>query len=358
MNILRAVLAGLAGLICIVSVSGFITLLALRTTIMDREVAKSWLDTSKIYDGRLISALIQASNVDGEQSDAGINTSSDALKTALNATFTQDFVQTQIEGIVANAYDWTEGKIPAFTFSIPVNQKRDTLIQQLSKAIEPQIEALPTCQSAQQIQQLTCRPPDLTVEQFANLLATQSIDESGMFTTPITNESIAKNQPHDSPQTDKSLLAQLPVIRAGIDALLIILPAAVIISIAIIILATVNGRRLVAMSRLSRRIFFSVFLIFLPAIVVVWVARDSDFGLSAILTGQIGDLAIPLIKIVVVSVSGRLALFSGIACIVSVLAWIGFTIWRRKSQAIKVAQQRAVAESEAIHLPSQPPSLP
>jgi len=336
MHILRPLLVGLAGFICIMSVSGFVSLLALRTSIMDREVAKDWLNASKIYDGKIISALVQTAGIEGNHSDlqgADSNTSSDALKIALNATFTPDFVRTQVEGIIDNAYNWSEGKTSEFTFSVPLNQKRDTLIQQLAKAIEPQIAALPTCQSAQPMQQLTCRPPGLTIEQSANLLATQSIDESGMFTAPITNESIVKNQQQQNSQkSDDSLMAQLPIIRASIDMLLIILPITAAISITIIILGTRSGSRLAAMSRLSRHIFFSVLLIFIPAIILMWVAKNSDFGLSALLSGQISELVVPLFKIVVAGISSKLALLSGIACIVSVLAWIGFTIWRQKLQ--------------------------
>lgn len=345
MNILRAMLISLAGFVCIISVSGFVSLLALQTTVMDRAVIKDWLSASKIYDGRLVSALVQTTNASNEQGDSinpqpqvGISASPEAIKTALNATFTSDFVQTQIEGVINNAYDWTEGKTTEFTFSIPIDQKRDTLIQQLAKVIEPQVVALPICQSMQQAQQATCRPANLTVEQFANQLTAQSIDESGAFTAPITSESIAKDTQKDLQQSDESPLAQLPAIRAGIDMLLIILPIAAAIIIAIIILVTVSGRRLAAASRLSRRIFFSMLLTLLPALAVIWIARDSDFGLSNMFAAQLGDLAAPLIKTIIVGISNKLAFLSGIVCIVSAMTWIGLTIWRRKLQAIEAAR--------------------
>jgi hypothetical protein len=345
MNILRAILVSLAGFICVIAISGFVSLSALHSTIMDRAVVKDWFTTSKIYDGRLVSALVQTTDTNSEQgsslnpqSQAGIRTSPEAVRTALKATFTPDFVQPQIEGVINNAYDWVEGKTPEFKFSIPISQKRDTFIQQLAKAIEPQIAALPVCQPTRQIQQSTCRPRNVTAEQFATQLATQNIDDSGAFAQPITNESITKGTQKNPHQTSSAPLAQLPAVRAGIDMLLIILPIVAIIGIATVTLATASGRRLVASSRLSRRIFFSMLLTFIPAIAVVWLARNSDLGLSNMFSSQIGDVATTLIKTIVVGLSTKLALFSGIACLISVLAWIGFTIWRRKLQAIEAAR--------------------
>lgn len=355
MNILRSLLIGLAGFVCIVAISGFVSLLALQSTIMDRVVVKDWLSASKIYDGRLISALVQDSVNESAQGgnpnpqlETGISASPEAIKTALNATFTPDFVQTQVEGVITNAYDWTEGKTPEFTFSIPIDQKRDTLIQQLAKAIEPQIATLPVCQSVKQTQQSTCRPPNITIEQFANQLTTQSINDSPVFAAPITGESIAKDMQQDSQQPGTSPLDQLPAIRTGIDMLLIILPIAAAVSIAIVILASVRGRRLAAASRLSRRILFSVLLILIPAIVVIWIAKDNDFGLSNMFAAQIGDLVIPLIKTIIVGMSTKLALLSGIVCIVSAMTWIGCTIWRRKLQAIEAARIPAPTSPVAI----------
>lgn len=345
MNILRTILVGLAGFVCTIAISGFIFLLAIHTTIMDRAVVKGWLATSKIYDGRLLSALIQGSATEGEynstltsQPQTGSSISPETVKIALNATFTPDFVQAQTEGIVNNAYDWMEGDVPTFKFSIPIDQKRTAFIQQITKIIEPQIAALPVCKSARQMQQSTCRPSNVTIQQIASQLATQSADESGAFAAPITNESITKDGQKDPQQSNESPLAQLPAIRKGIDVLQIILPIAIAISIAIVILATRGGRRLAAAARLSRHIFFSVLLILIPAAAVIWVARDSDFGLSRLFAAQIGDVVVPLIKIIIVALAAQLVLFSGIAFAVSGVTWTGFSVWRRRLQAIEAAR--------------------
>jgi len=362
MNILRAILVSFAGFVCIVAISGSISLLALQSTIMNRTVVKDWLVASKIYDKGLPSALVQVANTESGQGSnpnpqpqTSVSVSPEAIKTALNTTFTPDFVQAQVEGIVNNVYDWMESKSPEFTFSIPIDQKRDTFIQQLTKAVKPQVAALPVCQSIRQAQQSTCRPSSVTTKQFASQLATQSVNESGAFAAPITNASIAKGSQKNLQQSNKSSLAQLPAIRAGIDMLLIILPIVAIVSIAVVILATTDGRRPAASSRLSRRIFFGMLLTLIPAIAVIWIARDSNFGLSNVFAGQIGDLVIPLIKTIIVGLSAQLALLSGITCIVSAVAWIGFTIWRRKLQAIETARVPDQAPlTQPVQIPQQP----
>jgi membrane-associated HD superfamily phosphohydrolase len=336
MNTLRKIVVGLAGFTCVLAISGFVSLLALETTVMDQTVVKGWLSSSKIYDGRLVSLFadgIASADEQNNPQQTNIAASPAALKTALNATFTPDFVQAQVEGIIANAYDWTEAKSPEFTFSIPVDQKRDELIQQLAKAIEPQIAALPICESVLQSQQSTCRPPTVTVEQFSNQVTTQGVDRSGIFEAPITSESVTKNK-----QPDSSLLAQLPAIRKAIDILLYVLPIVAIASIATVIFVTVRERRLLAASRLSRRIFISMLLIFIPAIAAVWIMGNNDSTIANVSTTQIGDLVIPLVKIAVTSVSSQLALFSGIVCAVSLTAWIGFIVWRRKRRTAEATQ--------------------
>lgn len=343
MNILRAILVGLASFIFIVAVSGYVYVLTLQTTVMDRTVVKNWLSESQLYDGRIISALVQATNAGGGQNGApqppanALNPSPEAIKTALNAAFTSDFTQTQIEGVVNNAYNWIDGTSPEFTFSIPIDQKRDVLITELSKAIEPQISALPVCQASQFTQQSTCRPSNITVEQLASQLTTQSIDESGAFAKPITHESFSAPNQSASQHSEQTTLSQLPAIRKGIDILLLALPIAAAISLVIIILATLSGHRLARIARLSRRIFFGMLFIFLPAIIVVWMAKDNDFGLSNMFAAQTGELVIPLIKTIAVGTLAQLALISGIVGGVGVVAWILLSILQRKIPTPQVA---------------------
>lgn len=373
MNILRAILIGLASFIYVIAVSGFVYVLTLDTTIMDRAVVKTWLKDSQIYDGQLISALVQTPSAAGEQpssqSESGkISASPEAVKAALNAAFTPDFTQTQLEGVVDNAYNWIDGTSPEFKFSIPIDQKRDTLITQLAKAIEPQVATLPVCRSAtQSTQQSICRPATISVEQFATEVTTQSIDESGAFSAPLTNASFTKNAQTKAQPSSSSTLANLPVIKKVADTLLIALPIIALACILIIITATKRGQRLAAASRLSRRIFFGMLFLLIPSLIVVWLAKDNDFGLSSILTAQSATLLIPLIKTIAVGILSKLALISGIIGGISLISWIGLSIWRhQKPEAVQpliqappqpVAQTPSPIDSQSPTLASTPVSI-
>jgi hypothetical protein len=335
MHILRAVLIGLASFLFITAVTGFAYLLTLHTTVMDRTAVKSWLSESRLYDGRLIAALVQTTNAGGGENGTPqtpadrLSASPEAMQTALNATFTPEFTQAQIEGVVNNAYDWIDGTSPVFTFSIPIDQKRDTLIAQLSKAIEPQIATVPVCQTSRSTQESTCRPPHMTIEQLANQLTTRSIEDSGAFAAPISNESFTKPNQKTSQKPEQTSLSQLPAIRKGIDLLLLLLPITAAVSLMAIIFATMRGRRAARVARLSRRIFFVMLSIFLPAIIIVWIAKDNDFGLSNMFTAQIAELVVPLIKKIALGVIGQLAVIAGVIGSIAATAWIVFVIWQR-----------------------------
>lgn len=324
MKIFRIVLNGFAAFICVTSIVGLVYLFTLQATVMDRDAVKGWLSDSKIYEGNLIASLIQpAATTEPVPTQMTLGTSPEMMKTALNATFTPDFIREQVEGVIDNTYDWVEGKNPELTFSIPIDQQRDTFIQQLSKTLEPQIAALPICGS---VQADVCRPASLTVEQLASQMTTQSIDESGMFAAPLTPASF----PQDTQQPTSPLLAQLPALREIVDLLFIILPIIIILSVVTIIFATQPDRRLTAAVHLSRRIVFSMLFTLIPAAIVMFLLKDNDFGLSQMFAAQIGDLIVPLIKIVIVDIAYNLVLFSGITAMISAAAWITLAVWQKK----------------------------
>jgi hypothetical protein len=359
MNILRALLIGLASLVYVVAISGFVYLLTLNTTIMDRTVVKSWLKESQIYDGQLISALVQTPPTDSQQGGTQsptntISASPEAVKAALNTAFTPEFIQTQLEGVVDNAYNWIDGTSPKFTFSVPIDQKRDVIIAELAKSIEPQVAALPVCRSTQIAQQSVCRPANVSAQQLATELTTQSIDESGAFSAPLTNASFTKSAQASGQPASTSTLANLPTISKGIDTLLLVLPIIAIASIAIIIVATVRGQRLTAAARLARRIFFGMLFILVPALVIVWLAKDNDFGLANLLTTPSAALFIPLIKTIGVGILGKLALISGIVGGIAAIFWIGLSIWKRQV-ALTTPPAQLVAPQVAAG-PTVPPT--
>lgn len=347
MNILRTLTIGLLSFVCVLALSGFVYLLTLNTTIMDRTVVKNWLSDSGVYDGKLIDAFVQTTNSSSEQaagleSQGQLTVPPETIKAALNGTFTPDFMQTQAEATIDSTYDWIDGKQPTFAFSIPVNQKQDTLIQQLAKAVEPQVAALPVCTAALATAGTACRPASLTTAEMATQLATTNVQNSDLFNQPLTNESLPRTAPLSAnQQTESSPLTQLPAVRSTINALLFILPIVIIASIAIVIAITPAANRLRAALRLSRRIFFSLVITFIGALAVHWIAKNNDLGLASMFAAQssaLGGIIDPLLQTVIGSISSQLAIFSGIVCGVSLASWIGFTVWQKKLRHTEALQ--------------------
>jgi hypothetical protein len=342
MTTFQKFLIGLASFTCISALSTFIYLLAMQSTILDRTVVKDWLSESQLYEGKLISGLIQPAAADSNQ--GAFSLSPDVLNVSLAATLTPDFIRTQTESVIDNAYDWIEGKTPAFTFSIPLDQKRDTFIQQLSKALEPQIATLPVCGAVPLQANAPCRPSTMTVEQFSHLATAQSAADSNLFTEPLTNQSFAQS----SQTADFATLSQLPVISKIIDWLLILLPILVIICVTAVLVITPRGRRLIAAAHLSRRACLSMLFILIPSATVAWIANGNNLNLASLFPAQTGEVFVPLVKVILVGILSKLALISGIAAAMAGAIWAGIVIWRRNTPSFVPSIQAPASEDAQV----------
>lgn len=324
MSVLRKITIWFLCLGCVTAVSGIVYILTLESTLLDRTVVKQWLVDARVYDDNmLIDALVQTPPENTRPSDQ-LTLPPDAIKLAMGNTFTPDFIKTQTENVVNNAYDWMEGKTPTFQFSVPIDQKKEMLIQQLATLIEPQIEAIPACSRAITA---NCRPSTLNQSQFATEAATQSINESESFDKPITNETFAEPSGKPPKKSESAALAQLPAIRSATNVLFVILPIAAALSLAAIAFLARSSDRLRVFTKLARRLFFSMLLGVIASGVVLWIARDSDFGLKDLLAAQssaIGGLIAPFLKNMIVGFAGSLLFWSGIFGSISLLVWIGF----------------------------------
>lgn len=335
MNILRTIVVGLASFICITAISGMIYILTLQTTVLDRNVVKGWLNESHIYDGRLMSLFVQNTKPANDTSSlTHIAPSPGAITNALNGTFSPNFVQYQAEKILDNAYDWMEGKTPNFSFSVPIDQKRDTLIEQLSKALEPQIAALPICTPLLAANNTACRPLDQTPAQYARLLTTDSIEKSSAFSQPLNNETVSQATSRDpAAQSKTSPLGQLPAIHSAVEMLVIALPITTVIAAAIVVFASEKGRRIRAAMGLFRRIFFGMLASFAIAVIVAVIMRTNNVAAS--LPGEISNILGPLLQIVIGDIALRLALISGIVTTLAGIIWVSLRIWLKKLEKPK-----------------------
>lgn len=323
MSILRRITIWSISLVCVTAVSGIVYILTLESTLLDRTAVKQWLVDARVYDDNmLIDALVQTPPENTQPIDQ-LTLPPDAVKSAMGNTFTGDFIKTQIETVVDKSYDWIEGKTPTFQFSVPIDQKRETLIHQLATVIEPQIEAIPLCSRTSTP---NCRPSTSSLSQFATEIAAQSINGSGSFDKPITNKTFADASSKSAKKTEVVPLSELPAIRSAINVLFVVLPIIVVLSLVAIVFLAQNSDRLKIFTKLARRLFFSMLVSVVLCTVILWFARDSDFGLKDFLStqsGAMGQLVAPFLKNMITGFAGSLLFWSGIFGSISLLAWAG-----------------------------------
>lgn len=358
MNIYRKITIGLAGFVCLLAVSVLIIMLTVNATIMNRDTVKGWLVKSKIYDTNIVAAFTQATGGDTSSHQAGVgkpesssSSETDAVKSALAATLTPDFVQKQSESLIDSAFNYADGKSTSFKFSIPLDQKKAAFIQNLEAELTPQIAALPVCNGVIIAAGTLCRPATMTVDQLTAQVSASQVDQLGIFNSPISNDSTAKSDGAPTDKVDNSPLSKLPQIRNVLNILFIVVPVTIVAMIVIVGVVAVRDQRITVLLRLARHIFVATTLPFIAAVILNVLATKTDMGIAAILgngPNQLGSILAPLIKVIVSDVSFHLALYTGYVCAVTAVAWIGFAIWRHQ-----IVKRHPVPAVEPP-IPSQP----
>lgn len=352
MNFLRTTIVGLASFVCVLAISGFIWLTTLTATLLQPGAVKGWLRESGVYS-KLLSTLVTTN----EQAAQGGLNSTEATKQALHNTFTPDYIQQQAETAIDSTYLWLEGKSDKAAFSIPVDEKRTTFINNFAAAIEPQVAALPVCSAASQVNanSVTCRPPQLTPQQFAQMIAAETVTRSEMLGKPLTEETIAAQQAGTSP-TESQTLAQLPTSVQLINTLLLILPLAALLCFGIIALAATD--RLIAFARLARRVWFGSLFTLIAAGVLLYLSANPQVlpNFSSTQTGGIVELFTPVLQRAVAAVAGQLALLSGISVAISGAFWILLSVLRKRREQARIHD--SPPPSTPVSTPSTPPTAP
>ena len=298
----------------------------LQMTILNRTMVEGWLQNSGLYQN-LISAI--PLEVPGAASGQSFVTAAD-IKQALADTFKPSFLQTQTESILNSTYDWMEGKTPAITFSIPVNQKKAEFIANMAKVIKTKVAALPPCASAiaPSTNQPTCLPKGVSAADFADQLS-HLTDGQGqdLLSKPITQKDLGNVQ---SP-----LAGWITAIVPQVGWTVIVMPILALLAAAGFVL--LNDDMLKGLATIGRRIFFHGLVV---AVIggLLWYFGQSFSLDSFIPTGEgseVGqsiakNLAEPLVHVVAPGIGQVLALLAGAVAIVGAAAWLAGHILKRK----------------------------
>lgn len=340
MRTVQSMAIWLAGFLCVTATALLVYVGTLQMTVLDRAVVKGWLVQGGVYKNNLVPTLIQSGATHTEKPDPASDTGQfvipkDALKLALERTFTKDFVRTQAEATIDNFYNWLEGKTKEFTVSIPVDQKRDTFISELARASEPSIAALPVCGPKLTINTL-CRPANIAPDLYSQQVIAQNINQSGFFNKPIT-----LNDTKNDASSTRIPLA-IPPFLPYIGPIIVGLMAVFVLSAASSLWLAPVGNKLRAISGLGKRIFLAQIFTFVGALLLLIAFGSGFFQFSTMLPDQpaiVSETIGGIVKVAFMAMATTLAIFSGIACGIALVIWLGIHFWQRKTTRIAIAEQ-------------------
>jgi len=350
MHTLRIFSLWLLRLLCITAVSGTVYLATISTTLLDRHDVKEWLGASGLYDdGALISALFAAQPETTPQT--GIVTTeqdiitTDATKHALARAFPASFLRQSFNSVIDTSYDWMEGKRSDFSFTVPVQSKRQAFIEELIKEVEPRVATLPLCT----VNARTLCRPNMSVADFTRQLITDSLAASDFLQTPITEATFSTA----TSSTEVASLSQLPHLRQTVSWLLWILPAIFILGVLGAWLLTERGHKLALGTKLSRGIFSSMTLAVLMAGAIILVEKFYGLPIESALP-QAGPLAPIMGKFLaemILAVSWTLLFVASIPLVISLAGWITFAQLKKRSHP-------PVIPATGTPFSPQPPTVP
>ena len=344
MNVLKSLLVWLLRVVCVLSISALVYLTVLSLTLLDRNDVKEWLHASGAYNSSLIETLFtaQPAETTAPPADQAFVTN-EAVKNAMVHTFTPDFIQSGFGAVIDASYDWLEGKRTTFTFSVPLQAKRETFIAALIKEVEPHVAALPACSS---VQQGLCRPDSLPASSFTQQIVTDSLGSSDFLTTPLTEATFSSAASQSS--TD---LSRLPQLRSGLTMLLYALPA--IFGLCVLGGALLSGRgnRLQFFIKITRAVFSNMILSVGVAGLVLAVSYTQGLPLQQLLdpSNPLTPLLGRFLTHMILDIAWTLLFVAGSTLLLSAVIWIILVQIRNHPRHQALPMPTSEATQAAIH---------
>lgn len=300
------------------ALSLWIFMATINATAANRDVVKSWLSDSGVYDTALGSAF--------RVSSTGSNiVTADILQQAFVQTFPGSYIEQGANTVIDSAYDWLDGTAPAITFSVPVHEKTDEFRANLVGLITPKLAALPECLGrtvGTDPNNITCIPNGVKPGDYASQL-TQPSGESNFLSEPITQETFSQ-------------IPHMPWLPASVQWLHIsvwALPVLIVIFGGLYVAASPDKLR--GVSHTGRRLTVGAAITLVGGLFLWYTTTAIDLSASAG-TGDaqnteiIKTLINPLAQTVLPGIGAALSLYSGIVIAIAGPTWLGAFIWRHR----------------------------
>lgn len=212
-------------------------------TILDREVTKSWLKESSVYDnfvGELADLVKQdTKNRGGENPDGSFDT--EAITRAAKEAFPPETLQKNVEAVLDGAYDWLEQKTSTLVFNLDFSLEKKIFIEAMGNEGLTKIASLPACQNGESAEEFdpfsaTCLPSGASasalMDNFKTEIATSDsvLPDTTLNSSDITFDSDGEKKPIDV------AFSEAPVWYGLLSSSPIVLTALVVINSALIVL--------------------------------------------------------------------------------------------------------------------------
>ncbi len=212
-------------------------------TILDREVTKSWLDKSSVYDNFVdaLADLVQQDqkNRGGENPNGSFDT--EAIARAAKEAFPSKTLQKNVEAVLDGSYDWLEQKTSTLVFNLDFSLEKKIFIDAMGAEGLAKISGLPTCQNSESSEDFdpfsaTCLPAGTNASALMDSFKAEIANsESVLPDTTLNSSDITVDQDGQKKPIDVAF-SEAPVWYGYLASSPIIIAALVLINSALIVL--------------------------------------------------------------------------------------------------------------------------
>lgn len=201
MNIIRKIFAYISISIFPIALLTFGLLFSVNQVFKTPTHLKTDLAQSGVYDALVTNLVQQMTHGDGSSASQQSATGKAELQQAIKASLPDNYVKTQINGVLDGVYAWLNGGAAQPNFTIDLTQFHTNLISNVSAQAQKYATSLPACTSLDQVSSnfdpfgMSCLPPGVTPEQIAAETKQQLLTSDLFKNTVITPDAISKNEP-------------------------------------------------------------------------------------------------------------------------------------------------------------------
>lgn len=317
MVFMRAFFRGIILFLLLIAMAVWVIAATLQMTLLNRDIVKGWIQQSGAYENVVDTLEIR-------QIDATGLVKSDMLRGAIDATFPPASIQGHTEVVIDAVYDWVDGKAPAITYTIPLQEHRDDFVKNLAVLIEEKVQDLPPCSGALSVNE-ECVPRAYTVESYAQSIAQQTANDSDLFEEPISSNDVQLND----------TVATLPTLANASQLASWVLPIFIVIAgVGYVLLSRTWQQGLMNLGK--RFVFSSAFLVVVGAL--AWVFGGSLDLATRLFGGSdetiVATVVEPIVQGAISSVGMWLTLTAGSMLLAGVILWVvGYMLYRKSASS-------------------------